>query len=92
MDRTITSRLAANTTNMCFSQGIPIRERVVGRPRSLEQLDEEASDGDVSAFVEGGDVAARCLDSTAWWQRVNLLSFEGLQYSSWFYTHLRSVP
>jgi hypothetical protein len=57
-----------------------------------EQLDEEAGDGDVGAFVEGGDVAACCLDSAAWWQHVSLLSCEGLQYSSWFCTYLRSVP
>jgi len=32
-----------------------------------EELDEEACDGDVGAFVEGGGVAACCLDSSAWW-------------------------
>ena len=57
-----------------------------------EQLDEEACDGDVGAFVERGDVAACCLDSSAWPPKVSYSSIERVRASILRCTHLHSAP
>ena len=57
-----------------------------------EQLDEEACDGDVGAFVERGDVAACCLDSSACSPKISFSSIARVRACILLCTHLHSAP